>query len=383
MNNGGLLVLDFETAYDTKYSLRNMTVPEYVADDRFKALGLAVSYPDGRVDFRTDIAVLLKELTDAYGPDLGSVTCVCHNAYFDLFILNYKYGIRPRNIIDTKLFAYHVWGRKGRDESGRFEGESAELGELAKRYGLGEKGRTEDFKGLWALTGEKLAAMHAYATQDAKLTAGLVPLLAADMTNLQYELPLLQHTVKLYTERSVHIDLHGLRALRTEVIQTTTDFLLKAGISFEDAGTNIEFTAILTDALAKSGRKVPLKEGKKGPIPATAKNDPAMLALCEDEDPIVNALANARVKRKSQDQLVARLDKIEQIAKAMHTLAPAAPVPFDQCRYGRVPVCLTYYGARTGRWAGSGGINFQNMGRSGFGKRIRNLIVPKPEAVAA
>lgn len=375
-----LLVIDFETAYDKKYSLRKMTVPEYVADQRYKTLGVALRYPGGRLDFRADVGAALKELTALYGADLGAVQVVCHNAYFDLFILNYKYGIRPKNIIDTMLLAYHVWGRRGRDEYGRVEGESAELSELARRYGLGEKGDTGDFLGLWELCGSNLAEMRAYAEQDARLTAGLATKLAADVTTIATEMPLLAHTVKLYTERCIHIDLAGLRALRDEVRAATQQFLDAAKASAADVGGNKNFAALLEKAMAATGRKIPLKEGTRGPLPATAKNDPQMLALCEDDDPIVAALANARVKRKSQDQLLARLGKIETVSRAMHVLAGGG-TDFDTASLGRVPVHLVYYGARTGRWSGGGGINFQNMGRTGFGKRVRNLILPAPGCV--
>ena len=65
-----LLTLDFETYYDDTFSLKKMTTPEYVHDPRFHVHGLAVHHPDGRAEFRSDVAVVLGELADAHGDGL-------------------------------------------------------------------------------------------------------------------------------------------------------------------------------------------------------------------------------------------------------------------------------------------------------------------------
>lgn len=363
-----LLVLDFETAYDAKYTLRNLAVPEYVADARFKVLGLAWAV-SGNADFSPDAAAALRALQTVYGSNLENVTCVAHNGFFDFFILAWVYGIRPPKLLCTKLMAYHVWGRLERSQ-GRLTGYRADLAALAERYGLSAKGHS-DHKGKWALTAAELADMATYAAQDARLTAQLAPLLAADISNAATELALLHHALAMYCHRWVQIDLTALAALRAEIETATAQFLAAANVDYTTVGKSKAYPELLAKALAATNRLLPLKQGKKGPIPALAKNDPAMLALCQDSDPVVNALANARVKRKSGDQLISRLNKIESVALAMNKLAPGAPAGF-----GRVPVQLTYYGAHTGRWAGSGGINFQNFGKTGYGCRIRNLIVP-------
>ena len=41
-----LVTLDFETYYDDKYSLSKMTTEEYINDDRFEAIGVAVKVND-------------------------------------------------------------------------------------------------------------------------------------------------------------------------------------------------------------------------------------------------------------------------------------------------------------------------------------------------
>jgi DNA polymerase len=62
-------------------------------------------------------------------------------------------------------------------------------------------------------------------------------------------------------------------------------------------------------------------------------------------------------------KLVSRLEKLRRIALATG---------------GVLPVHLLYWGAHTGRFAGGGGFNIQNLPKGGFGARIRGLFVPLP-----
>ena len=89
-----------------------------------------------------------------------------------------------------------------------------------------------------------------------------------------------------------------------------------------------------------------------------------MLALVDDDDPAVAALARARLQKKGQDQKLARLETLDRIATATG---------------GFLPPLLVYAGSHTGRFAGGGQFNIQNLGRDGIGGRVRNLLIPQPE----
>jgi hypothetical protein len=41
-----LVVLDFETYYDREYSLSKITTEEYIRDERFEAIGVAIRIND-------------------------------------------------------------------------------------------------------------------------------------------------------------------------------------------------------------------------------------------------------------------------------------------------------------------------------------------------
>lgn len=353
-----ILVLDLESYFDNDYSLRKLTIPEYVRDPRFHAHGIAIVRPDGRTEFAPDVPAALDALRSTYGAELEKTTVVCHNAYFDLYTLSYRFGLRPRYFVDTMLLSYHVHGRKERGT-----GQSASLGALAALHELEAKGDLEFMRGVRFPTVQQLAQLSDYAIKDAGITTTLAEQLLPLITRPEVELPILMHTVRSFTCGGVHVNVPGIVDIETTIRSETETTLQAATTSSEAISSNTEFNSLLANALARSGRQLPLKPGTRGPIPATAKKDKAMQDLLNDDDPVVAALANARVGLKGQDQKLARLRTLRAITSATG---------------GILPVHLLYYGSHTGRFAGGGGFNIQNLGREGLGLRIRQLLVPRP-----
>jgi DNA polymerase len=142
-----------------------------------------------------------------------------------------------------------------------------------------------------------------------------------------------------------------------------TEHLRSANVTAETVSRNKLFQQHLELALARTGRKLPLKPGKHGLIPATAKTDSAMQELVNDDDPLVEALASARLAKKGHDQLLARLATLRRITAATD---------------GNLPTYLVYFGGHTGRFAGGGGFNIQNLGKKDLGGKVRGLLVPRP-----
>ena len=362
-----LLVLDFETYFDAAYSLRKLTIPQYVHDPRFCVHGLAILHPDARVEFRADVREALGELQAAYGPELERVTVVCHHAHFDLYILNHKFGVRPKHFADTLCLARQVLGPHGVEASADPDDDQASsrglsLAALARWFGLEAKGDTAQFSRVRELDFRQQADMMAYALKDVRITRALAEQLLAQVSRPEVELPLIQHTVRLFTERSIAVDHAALAQLRGEITGQTEEVVKASGLTPEQVSRDKEFAAQMTAALAASGRKLPTKPGKNGQIPATARNDEAMQALAGDSDPAVARLAQARLALKSTHQSLARLATLEGITKVSG---------------GYLPPYLVYYGAHTGRFSGRGKFNVQNLGRSGQIGRIRHALVPR------
>ena len=99
-----ILTLDFETYYSKDYSLSKLTTEEYVRDSRFEVIGVAVkksSFAKGKNYHHLDAAQwhtgskkqIAKFLSQF---DWSNSVAVAHNAMFDMAILNWHFGIKPR-----------------------------------------------------------------------------------------------------------------------------------------------------------------------------------------------------------------------------------------------------------------------------------------------
>ena len=92
-----------------------------------------------------------------------------------------------------------------------------------------------------------------------------------------------------------------------------------------------------------------------------AKNDIGFIELKEHDDPLIQELCIVRLGTKSTME-EARIERFLDIG----------------CRNdGLLPIPLKYYGAHTGRWAGSDKVNFQNLpSRDVKKKALKNAIIP-------
>jgi len=92
------LFLDFETFYSREYSLRHMSVPEYILDDRFQVIMVAAfdtKWPSPRIILPEDIPEFLSQYP------AHETVCCSHNALFDMAILSWRYDWVPGLLQDT------------------------------------------------------------------------------------------------------------------------------------------------------------------------------------------------------------------------------------------------------------------------------------------
>jgi DNA polymerase len=348
------ITIDFETYYDNECGFKKQNTEEYLNDPRFHVIGVGVKVDDGSTQWFTGYHI--QEELDRIDWDNSAV--LCHNALFDCAILSWHYGVRPAFIFDTLSMARAIHGV---DAGGS-------LAALAQRYALGEKG-TEVVnafgKGYHDFTPEELAAYGEYCKNDVELTYALFNELSTGFPQTEYDL--IDMTTRMFTEPKLRLDdallverLDDVRADKQTLLAT---LMTELSCEHEEGvraklSSNKQFAAILE----ARGVVVPMKTspatGKEAP--ALAKNDEGFLLLQEHEDPVVQQLCAVRLGTKSTIE-ESRLERFIDIGAR---------------NGGLLPIPLKYYGAHTGRWSGSDGINMQNLpSRDKYKKALKNAIL--------
>lgn len=372
MNTPRTIVLDFETAYHTKdkYSLRGMSVPEFILDKRFKVFGLSVGYEDGKTDWIE--APQVPSFLESVRQDI----LVFHNAFFDVGVLKWHYHFTPAYVIDTLLLANHVLG-SARDAGGGRN----DLASLALRLGLPAKGREiEDLNGVMDPDEEQLSVLAIYAKRDAMLTRRVLDALLPEVMNQDFELWLLDHSLRIYFDKPLTVDTAKIMEAKTLILKRSKEVVAAGGVDPTVLSSDKQFAVELRTRLDAAKLKLPMKlsaprkDGKSVMIPAIAKGDPAFLELAESGIPAVVDLVNARLASRSSGTISARIRTMEKYVELGLGL----------------PVHLVYYGAHTGRFSGGGGFNFQNLTSPAraatevdryLATLVREAIAPRPGKV--
>ena len=188
-----VIVCDFETYYSQQYSLSKVTTEEYVRDSRFEAIGVAVKVDDGETQWFSGTAKQTKAWLNQF--DWGNSIAIAHNAMFDMAIMNWRFDIRPKRIVDTLSMARAIDGPDAGNS----------LAKLAERHGLGVKG-TEAINALGKrrldFTPEELAAYGYYCINDTEMTYKLAMKLLEGFPKEAVEWPMDQYGVRLLERRA-------------------------------------------------------------------------------------------------------------------------------------------------------------------------------------
>jgi hypothetical protein len=171
------------------------------------------------------------------------------------------------------------------------------------------------------------------------------------------ELPIVDMTIRMFTEPKFVGDVPKLRAIAQEEFDRKEQVLEEIGVSAGDLQSADKFVALLEEC----GEEVPYKDGKLKPIPCVAKSDPYMQELANRSDR-AGLLASARLDVRST------LDETRS-----SRLAASA-------ERGLMPVALNYCGAATTRWSGADKVNWQNLPgqRQDPDMRLRKSIMAPP-----
>ena len=331
-----ILTIDFETYYSSDLGFAKQTTEEYVRDQRFEVIGVAVQVNDGEPVWCSGDHATLCQFLGSF--DWGNSLALAHNAMFDGAILNWIFGIRPKGWLDTLSM--------GRALHGTEVGGSLKV--LASHYDVGVKGtEVEDAKGLRRqdFTPTHLATYGEYCKNDVKLTYSLFLLMSNSFPAA--ELRLIDLTIRMFTEPTLELD-GDLLAEHLLLIQSTKIKLL-ANFDKDELMSNPKFAQLLKVHGVEPPMKKSLTTGKE--TYAFAKTDEAFKALLEHENPVVQTLVAARLGTKSTIEET-RTERFIDIAKR-----------------GTMPVPLRYYAAHTGRWGGDDKLNLQNLPRGSILKK--------------
>lgn len=353
-----IITLDFETYYDSKIKLgfKHQTTEEYVRDKRFEVIGVGVQVDDGEPEWFSGSHQEMKSYLAQY--DWANSAVLCHNTLFDGCILAWLFDIKPHILLDTLSMARAVHGVEA----------GGSLASLAQLYKLGEKGtevvraeglRREDF------TPEDLAQYGEYCKNDVTLTYKLFQILAKDFP--MSELKLIDITLRMFTEPVFEVDnallTERLDALRDEKLSLLGSLKDKLGVDDEEEvrkklASNKQFASVLEELGVPVPMKLSKTTGKE--TFALAKNDVGFLELLEHENTLVQELCSVRLGTKSTIE-ESRIERFIDVGKR---------------NKGKLPIPLKYYGAHTGRWAGSDKVNFQNLpSRDKAKKTLKNSVV--------
>jgi len=329
-----ILVVDFETFFDKEYSLKRLTTEEYIRDPRFKVHGVGLKANDQPSAYIwTDVKGFLNQI------DWSKAFVLCHNTRFDGAILSWRYGIRPKFLLDTLSMARAV-----------FPHESGSLANLSKLCGLGEKGNDlVNFAGKRDLTEEEQVALGLYCMNDVDLTYKLFQTMKSKVA--PSELKVIDQTLRMFTEPVLELDEKVLFD-HLQKIQVKQAQLLD-GRDLTGLRSNPQFAKQLVALGVDPPTKISARTQKV--TFAFAKTDEGMLSLLEHPDVEVQALAAARLGVKSSIE--------ETRTKAFLGISER----------GAFPIALDYFGARnSSRFGGAEKTNIQNLPRGG---ELRKAII--------
>jgi len=352
-----LITLDYETFYSSDVGFKKLTTEEYVRHPEFHVIGVGVKVNDGETTWISADHPTLKQYLLGV-TDWSNAALLCHNALFDGSVLAWHFGIVPKLYLDTLCMARAIHGV---DAGGS-------LAKLAEKYQLGVKG-DEVINALGKkridFAPEDLARYGEYCKNDVDLTFNLFQELASSFP--ENELKLIDMTLRMFIEPVFYVD-DALLAARLTEVQEDKAALLRGLMQRMECDTeeavrkklasNKQFGALLKELGMKLPMKVSPTTGKD--TLALAKNDEGFIALTEHEDPYIQQLCAVRLGTKSTIE-ESRIERFIDIGAR---------------NKGLLPIPLKYYGAHTGRWAGSDKVNFQNLpSRDKKKKALKNAVM--------
>lgn len=323
------LYVDFETYYNTKdgYTLKEISMTEYIRDPRFKTLGCGYWY-EGEYGWVRDA-----DMDEFKSLDWKNIEMIAHNVKFDGAIFAWRYGIRPARYFDTQSLSRAVLGQNIASHS---------LRSVSEYLGLPPKGELKT-DGLALLTPSQEQEVMVYNLRDLECCAGIDEKLGPQFPDNQRAA--MDWTIRSFINPVLELDTVVLDKMVAAEQKRKEAIFAQIGIPKETFSSNKKFAELLESRKIE----VPTKPSPSDPekrIPAFSLADQGFVALkesCPD-------LYEARVASKSTIT-EARGSNLSSIGKS-------GPFPFD----------VQFSGAdHTHRYSGGsgGGGNPQNFPTKG------------------
>ena len=397
-----VVTVDFETFYDTHYTLKKLSTSEYVRNDQFKVqmIGIKIGNKPTKVYDAKKGEAALKRI------NWSTHALLCHNTAFDGFIMSHHYGIVPHRYYDTLSMARGLHS----NEVG------AGLDDVAKFYGGEGKidGALEHTKGVWDWPKEVFDLLAPYCAQDVDETFRIFQAMAAKMP--AEEMDLIDLTIRMFCDPVLKVDIprveaeyareiekrkrlffeavppwdydvggkrHDLEFFKKRVLKTKAERALEGDernmlICKRLLGNN-EFYA---DLLRAEGIEPPTKVSKawmKKEDKDDDDDDKYGYAFAKDDLEFINLPDDVdRWRGKLDPNNKADVPKIAAKQERIRSLVEARLAVKSQGNITRaerfleagkdgmpLPVGYAYYRAHTGRWGGNNKMNMQNLPRGG------------------
>lgn len=330
----GIITIDFETYYSKDYGLKKYTTEEYIRDDQFEVIGVAVKEAEQDTKWFTGTKEETKAFLHTY--DWKSSLALGHNMRFDAAILSWVFDIHPMGLLDTMSMGQALHGLT----------QSVSLANLSDFYGIGQKG-TEVLDALGKHRNDfhpnDLAQYGEYCKNDVELTYKLFKLMLPSIP--KSELKLIDLTIRMFSEPKLELN-KGLLLRHLHDVRSKKEALLaSAGVEKDDLMSNPKFAELLKAHGVEPPMKISHTTGKE--TYAFAKTDEEFKALLDSPIDSIQILAAARIGNKSTLEET-RTEQFINIANR-----------------GLLPVPLKYCGATVShRWSGVDGVNLQNLPRT-------------------
>lgn len=333
---------DWETFYDSDYTLKTLTVPEYVLDPRFEAIGISLKLPGSPAKWYTGSHAYIHSVLAKI--PWHRVRFIAHNAVFDGSILEWKFGFQPAAYLCTMMgsrpYVQPYAGSMALHAVGNYLQLPLTKGdEVIAAQGM----RRIDFDAAHMIRYGR------YACNDNEMCNLIKERLDGWLPD--DEKLLLDLTIKKFVRPRLELDL-GVVEARLADIETKRTMIEGKAKLLGCPPTSLRSRDKFAKSLEKYGISPLTKVSARTGLPtyAFAKDDEQMIDLLIHPDLRVRTLVEAKIFASSTME-TKRLERF----RTLHGL--------DVGGRRKLPVPLLYYGAHTGRLSGYDKINLQNLTR--------------------